>query len=242
MLRQSAGVVSVSPAYPRDLAARYPWFRRHRGRAPVRGSRADFEMLRRTPVANLSSTPMMGTSTGSTSAGPDTTWTSRSPPSSRPSPTAPTGPERSRSSGSTLSGPRTPTGTPGNRRSPRWPSGWRGRPREELPRRIPYFEALQCLVDADALLVPGSDDPGYTASKLYPYILAVKPLLAVFHEASTVLDVLRRTGAGTVVSFAMEAWWTRSPTAIRAAWFEPDAWSSPPATDWDAFEPYTAER
>ncbi len=51
----------------------------------------------------------------------------------------------------------------------------------EVTDRIPYFEALQCLLDAEALFVPGSDDPGYTASKIYPYILAQKPLLAVFH-------------------------------------------------------------
>src|SRR5260221_72781 len=74
----------------------------------------------------------------------------------------------------------------------------------EQPQRIPYFQALQCLLDADALIVPGSDDPGYTASKLYPYILARKPLLAVFHESSSVVSVLRATNAGTVVTFASE--------------------------------------
>ena len=50
--------------------------------------------------------------------------------------------------------------------------------------RIPYSQTLRCLLDADALIVPGSDDPGYTASKIYPYLLARKPMLAVFHYRS----------------------------------------------------------
>src|SRR6267378_2826048 len=37
---------------------------------------------------------------------------------------------------------------------------------EERTGRIPYFEALQTLRDADALLVVGSDSPSYSASKL----------------------------------------------------------------------------
>ena len=47
----------------------------------------------------------------------------------------------------------------------------------------------------------GSDDPGYTASKIYPYILAEKPLLAIFHEESSVVRILQETNAGTVVTF-----------------------------------------
>jgi hypothetical protein len=109
---------------------------------------------------------------------------------------------------------------------------------EERPHRIPYFEALQALLEADALIVPGSDDPGYTASKLYPYILARKPLLAIFHERSSVVDVLRRTRGGTVVPFATEERPDEVAKRIGEAWFHrtPDA----PATDWAAFAPYTA--
>ena len=67
--------------------------------------------------------------------------------------------------------------------------------------RIPYFMALRCLRDAHALIVPGSDDAGYAASKIFPYLLARRPLLAVFREESGVVKVLQETGAGTVVSF-----------------------------------------
>jgi len=67
--------------------------------------------------------------------------------------------------------------------------------------RIPYSQTLRCLLDADALIVPGSDDPGYTASKIYPYLLAGKPLLAVFHENSSVVSLLQKVGGGVCVTF-----------------------------------------
>jgi hypothetical protein len=110
----------------------------------------------------------------------------------------------------------------------------------ETTDRIPYFEALQCLLDADALFIPGSDDPGYTASKLYPYILAKKPLLAVFHEASSVVDILNKTKAGTVVAFKSgEGIEVISNRILTSGWL-----SSPishlPSPDWTAFAPYTA--
>ena len=136
----------------------------------------------------------------------------------------------------------------------------------ETTDRIPYFEALQCLLDADALFVPGSDDPGYTASKIYPYILARKPLLAVFQEASTVVQVLNRTKAGTVASFRsgenVEAvasrilatgWLASRPqdngqqttdsetgrqSVVSGQW--PGARPPMAATVWPAFAPYTA--
>jgi hypothetical protein len=109
---------------------------------------------------------------------------------------------------------------------------------DERVERIPYFEALHCLRDADVLLVVGSDDPGYTASKLYPYILARKPLLAIFHERSSVIDVLRRTRAGTAVSFASD-----DPTGAVADRVYDAAFAKPmavPDTDWAAFAQYTA--
>jgi hypothetical protein len=120
----------------------------------------------------------------------------------------------------------------------------------EVTDRIPYFEALQCLLDADALLMPGSDDPGYTASKIYPYILARKPLLAVFHEKSSVVGILQKTRAGTVVPFSsadtvqaasdriLASGWLQSliPDSSRRSQTKADL----PSTDWSAFEPYTA--
>lgn len=112
---------------------------------------------------------------------------------------------------------------------------------EETPERIPYFETLQLLLDADFLIVPGSDDSQYTASKIYPYILARKPLLAVFNRCSSVCQVLRETGAGALLPFDVDS----APAEYAPSFF--DLWSQvlrhlpfTPTLNWDAFAHYTA--
>lgn len=111
----------------------------------------------------------------------------------------------------------------------------------ESTSRVPYFGALRLLEEADFLLIPGSDDPRYTASKIYPYILAQKPMLAVFHRQSSVVDVLRKTNAANVVAFETNT----DPTTLRSEVAR--QWSRlleripfTPDTDWAAFEPFTA--
>ncbi len=110
----------------------------------------------------------------------------------------------------------------------------------EHPDRIPYSETLRCLLDADALMIPGSDDPGYTASKIYPYLLAGKPLLAVFHEQSSVTGLMRQVGGGSIVSFATG----ESPEAIGQrithAAFDEAGGLRQVSLDHDAFSPHTA--
>jgi hypothetical protein len=71
---------------------------------------------------------------------------------------------------------------------------------DEQTDRIPFYQGLQTLLNADALFVPGSDDPHYTASKIYPYILAAKPLLAIFNPLSSITDVINRCNAGLVIN------------------------------------------
>lgn len=73
---------------------------------------------------------------------------------------------------------------------------------EEHPGRISYLDAIQILLDSDALLVLGSDSAHYTASKLFPNILAERPLLAIFHEKSSVVKILQNTQAGDAITFA----------------------------------------
>ena len=72
---------------------------------------------------------------------------------------------------------------------------------DEYPQRVPYLDALKILLDSRALLALGSGQPHYTASKIFHYILARKPLLAVFHEASSVVRILEETRAGQTVTF-----------------------------------------
>jgi len=70
---------------------------------------------------------------------------------------------------------------------------------EEMPSRVPYFEALQIVRDADCLLLVGSDDPAYAASKLNLYLVASatldKPMVAVVEEASVMRPALEPAAA-----------------------------------------------
>ncbi|BAZ03604.1 hypothetical protein [Calothrix sp. NIES-3974] len=112
----------------------------------------------------------------------------------------------------------------------------------EHPHRIPYFEALQVLADSDSIIMIGSDDPSYTASKLYPYILSRKPILAIFHHQSSVVDILQRCQAGQTVTFKSES----QPENLLPQIISQLNWllSLPkgfkPPTNWSAFQPYTS--
>jgi hypothetical protein len=111
----------------------------------------------------------------------------------------------------------------------------------EQTARLPYLSGLRLLGEADFLLVLGSDDPHYTASKIYPNILARKPLLCVFHEESSVISVMEATRAGRVVPFSKsdgrkeiaEKLWPAMTEWLQALPFTP-------ATDWAAFAQYQA--
>jgi glycosyltransferase involved in cell wall biosynthesis len=73
----------------------------------------------------------------------------------------------------------------------------------EITDRLPYFETLALLKKADILFVPGSMDKGYTASKIYPYILAQKPLISLFHKESSVVEVLKNAKTGKIITFEL---------------------------------------
>jgi len=65
----------------------------------------------------------------------------------------------------------------------------------EITDRIGYYHTLVTLQQADALFMPGSDDPQYTASKIYPYLLTHKPMLSVFNSKSSAVTILDEYGA-----------------------------------------------
>lgn len=112
---------------------------------------------------------------------------------------------------------------------------------DERAERIPYLESLQVMLDSHGLFLVGSDEPHYTASKVFPYILARKPVLAIFHEASSVVRILTETQTGTVVTFNATRRPDASVPAISAALERilelPSDYQ--PGTRWEAFEPYT---
>jgi hypothetical protein len=68
--------------------------------------------------------------------------------------------------------------------------------------RISYYHTLVTLNLADGLFIPGSDSPGYTASKIFPYLLSSKPLLAIFADESPALKVLDEYGVRSSHAFS----------------------------------------
>jgi len=74
----------------------------------------------------------------------------------------------------------------------------------ESPARVPYLDALRFLLDSHFTLILGSDDASYSPSKVYPYLLAGKPFVAVLHADSPVAPLLRNAGTGIVATFRPE--------------------------------------
>ena len=71
----------------------------------------------------------------------------------------------------------------------------------EYPRRISYMDVLVHLNAADGIFIFGSTESHYTPSKVYQGILSNKPVLAVLHQQSTAVQVLKKSGAGLVLGF-----------------------------------------
>ncbi|BAY18532.1 hypothetical protein NIES21_43790 [Anabaenopsis circularis NIES-21] len=113
----------------------------------------------------------------------------------------------------------------------------------EHPERIPYFEALKILTDSNAILLIGSNDSTYTASKLYPCILARKPILAVFHYQSSVVEILQKCQAGESVTFNSDSQpenlLVEMTNAVQKLLDLPNTYI--PETNWSTFKPYTAK-
>ena len=65
--------------------------------------------------------------------------------------------------------------------------------------RLDYFEALRVLRHSTAVLLLGSRERHYTPSKVFPALIARRPVVAVFHDASNATDLLRRIGRAPTV-------------------------------------------
>ena len=69
----------------------------------------------------------------------------------------------------------------------------------EVPPRLDYLDALNLQIQAAAVLLMGGTEPHYTPSKVFPALLSGRPLIAMYHEASAVLDILRAPGVGALI-------------------------------------------
>ena len=106
-------------------------------------------------------------------------------------------------------------------------------------RRVPYFEALHYLARADAVLAIGSHDPGYSASKIFPCLLARKPLLAVFHQDSPIHGFMRQAGLASY-DFGPDGATSKQVEQIAVQWFSIERGNRPPVFNAEAFKSFTA--
>ncbi len=111
----------------------------------------------------------------------------------------------------------------------------------EITDRLPYYETLYWLKQADLLFVPGSIDTSYTASKIFPYILAQRPMLAIFHYKSSVVDILRSTHSGTCLTFDNNEDMSSIVEKCKESIISLLLPGKEIKTDWIAFDSYTAK-
>jgi len=71
----------------------------------------------------------------------------------------------------------------------------------EVPQRIPYLDALGTLIQSDVILMIGSDEPHYTASKIYPGLMSQRRYFSLFHSLSSAHAILSKAGGGIALSF-----------------------------------------
>lgn len=71
----------------------------------------------------------------------------------------------------------------------------------EIPERRPYLEAVRAMASADVNLIIGSLEPHYTASKIYPILMANRPFLSILHRASSAHAILSNAGGGIALGF-----------------------------------------
>lgn len=103
--------------------------------------------------------------------------------------------------------------------------------------RIGFYESINALKQADGLFIIGSDQAAYSASKLYPYILSEKPLLAIFHQDSSVSSIIKDCNAGQLINFNNSI---EQSYAVLVDYLSKVKDNISPSINWGAFEPYTA--
>jgi hypothetical protein len=114
----------------------------------------------------------------------------------------------------------------------------------EHPARIPYLDVLIHLEHADGVFILGSTEPHYTPSKSYQGVLSGKPILAILHNQSTAVKVLRDSNAAIVLDFAGEAGLDHIETQLAAVLEQYDTFHQafdPKQVRMDLFHAYSAQ-
>jgi hypothetical protein len=107
--------------------------------------------------------------------------------------------------------------------------------------RVPYLDSIYYLVNSDALIAVGSNDPTYSASKIFPYVLAKRPMLIVFHEKSSVVAMANAMRCGRSYTFRGPEEIDTIASDVAREWFLGGEMRKVPDMDLSAFMPYSAE-
>jgi glycosyltransferase involved in cell wall biosynthesis len=75
----------------------------------------------------------------------------------------------------------------------------------EVSRRLPYLQALAAMNRSHGLVLVGSHEPHYTASKIYPALMSGRPYLSLFHRASSAHAILSSAGGGLTFAFSNQS-------------------------------------
>ena len=69
------------------------------------------------------------------------------------------------------------------------------------PERVNYLDSLKTMSEADALFLIGTNEPHYTASKVFPYWLAGPPIVGVFHQQSEIVRLSEKIGGVRLITY-----------------------------------------
>jgi hypothetical protein len=242
VLRGAAGVVAVSDAYPAMLRRMYPWFDDARVRVlPFGASEADFAVAARhtpvTPLVNFSDGRLHHVYAGRAGADMATALQIlfRGFARFRGEHPDEAGKMRFHFIGTGYAPP--PLGA--DTVIPHAVAEGVADVVQEHRYRVPYFDALWYLRNAPALVAVGSNDATYSASKIFPYIAAHRPLLLVYQRESLVLKIAQALNVGTRVAFNAGDI-DHAAEVVRREWFEAGAYARSAAFDSSAFAPYSA--
>jgi len=243
-LRHASFITSVSDRQNDEMAGRYPWLDRERMAAiPIGGDPDDFEALRAHPPQNLqvrldpafinlsyvgTFLPRAGSLVKALFAGLRQL--------------------RERDPGlagrlrlNFIGTSNQPSGEGAHRVMPIAMAEGVGDLVREHPARVPFLEALSLLANSHGLLMIGSDEPHYTASKIYPNLMARRTFLSIVHKASSAHEILSAAGGGRALAFATEAelaaLTTRIDEALHDLATRPEIFGT---SDEASYEPYTA--
>ncbi len=112
---------------------------------------------------------------------------------------------------------------------------------ETRQERVPYLEAIKVQAQSDVILLLGSTEAHYTASKIYGVLMSGRPYLSIFHRLSSSHEILNSAGGGIAISFDSEAELSKLRSEIVSALEKLlDGIGEIGRPDPEAYAPYTA--